>query len=51
MRNVLRNVSTLTTLARERPKSGSRPGPRIMARPSGAKVWVYRFSDPAGKMA
>ena len=22
-----------------------------MARPSGAKVWIYRFRDPAGKMA
>jgi hypothetical protein len=56
MRNVLRNVSTLTTLACERLKSGSladptHPGLRIMARPSGAKVWVYRFREPAGKMA
>ncbi len=22
-----------------------------MVRPSGAKVWIYRFRDPAGKMA
>ncbi len=22
-----------------------------MARPSSAKVWIYRFRDPAGKMA
>ena len=56
MRNVLRNVSTLTTLACERLKRGSlgdptHPGLRIMARPSGAKVWIYRFRDPAGKMA
>jgi len=56
MRNVLRNVSTLTTLACERLKRGSlgdptHPGLRIMARPSGAKVWIYRFRNPAGKMA
>jgi len=56
MRNILRNVSTLTTLACERLKRGSlgdptHPGTRIMARPSGAKVWIYRFRDPAGKMA
>ena len=56
MRSVLRNVSTRTTLACERLKRGSlgdptRPGLRIMARPSGAKVWIYRFRDPAGKMA
>jgi len=56
MRNVLRNVATLTTLACERLKRGSlgdptHPGLRIMARPSGAKVWIYRFRDPAGKMA
>ena len=56
MRNFLRNVSTLTTLACERLKRGSvgdptHPGLRIMARPSGAKVWIYRFCDPAGKMA
>ena len=56
MRNVLRNVSTLTALACERLKRGSlgdptHPGLRIMARPSGAKVWIYRFRDPAGKMA
>ena len=56
MRNVLRNVSTLTTLACERLKRGSlgdpnHPGLRIMARPSGATVWIYRFRDPAGKMA
>ena len=52
----MRNVSTLTTLACERLKRGSlgdptHPGLRIMARPSGAKVWIYRFRDPAGKMA
>lgn len=56
MRNVMRNVSTPTTLACERLKRGSlgdatHPGLRIMARPSGAKVWIYRFRDPAGKMA
>ena len=56
MRNALRNVSTLTTLACERLRRGSlgdptHPGLRIMARPSGAKVWIYRFRDPAGKMA
>jgi len=56
MRNVLRNVSTLTIPACERLKRGSlgdptHPGLRIMARPSGAKVWIYRFRDPAGKMA
>jgi len=27
------------------------PGLRIMASPSGAKVWIYRFRDPARKMA
>jgi integrase len=56
MRNVLRNVSALTTLACERLKRGSlgdpaHPGLRILVRPSGAKVWVYRYRDPAGKMA
>ena len=56
MRNVLRNVSSLTALACERLKRGSLGDPthrglRIMARPSGAKVWIYRFRDPAGKMA
>ena len=56
MRNALRNVSTLTNLACDRLKHGSlgdptHPGLRIMARPSGAKVWIYRFRDPAGKMA
>ena len=56
MRNVLRNVSSLTNLACERLKRGSlgdptHPGLRIMVRPSGAKVWIYRFRDPAGKMA
>ncbi len=43
-------------LACERLKHGSlgdptHPGLRIMARPSGAKVWIYRFRDPAGRMA
>jgi integrase len=52
----MRNVSNLTTLACDRLKHGSlgdptHPGLRIMARPSGAKVWIYRFRDPAGKMA
>jgi hypothetical protein len=56
MRNVLRNVSTLASLACERLKHGSlgdpsHPGLRIMARPSGAKVWIYRFRDAARKMA
>ncbi len=54
MRNVLRNVSTLTTLACERVKRGSlgdptHPSLRIMARQSGAKVWPYRFRDPQGR--
>jgi len=52
----LRNVSSLTSLACERLKRGSlddptHPGLRIMARPSGAQMWIYRFRDPAGKMA
>jgi len=52
----MRNVSSLTVLACARLKRGSlgdptHPGLRIMARPSGAKVWIYRFRDPAGKMA
>ena len=56
LRNVLRNASSLTNLACERLKRGSlgdptHPGLRIMVRPSGAKVWIYRFRDPAGKMA
>ena len=56
MRNVLRNVSSLTSVACERLKEGSlgdptHPGLRIMARPSGNKVWIYRYRDPAGKMA
>ena len=56
LRTILRNVSTITSLACERLKRGSlgdstHPGLRIMARPTGAKLWVYRFRDPAGKMA
>ena len=52
----MRNVSSLTVLACARLKRGSlgdptHPGLRIMARPSGATVWIYRFRDPAGKMA
>ena len=49
MRNVSRNASTLATLACERLKHGSlgdptHPGLRIMARPSGAKVWTIVFA-------
>jgi hypothetical protein len=52
----MRNVSSLTVLACARLKRGSlgdptHPGLRIMARPSGAKVWIHRLRDPAGKMA
>lgn len=53
--NVLRNVSINTTLACELRKRGCLGDPTrsrlwIMARPSGAKVWTYRFRDPAAKM-
>src|SRR4051812_22283661 len=61
MRNVLRNaskppISPLTSIACDRLKKGSladptHPGLRIMARPSGAKVWIYRYRNPAGRMA
>jgi len=49
-------LSSLTNLDCERLKRGSlgdptHPGLQIMVRPSGAKVWIYRYRDPAGKMA
>src|SRR6185369_15620791 len=54
--NVLRNVSHLSGIACDRLKSGSLPDPahpglRLMVRPSGSKVWIYRYRNPAGKMA